>query len=162
MQKIQQNCRGQNNAINDRVNYNQYICSVPIAKSEPIQLPSSSVNGWIKVQLFKFGLKLSSLCPLHFVKNGRAGDVHPIPVPRLNEPIVAENSIKCLCFKMLKIADFNGRKGLLCGSFCFFLPWNNLYINICKKWNHSFITMVIFTCIAEVYLLNILILSSMR
>ena len=28
LQKIQQKCGGQNNAINDRVNYNQNICSV--------------------------------------------------------------------------------------------------------------------------------------
>ena len=32
---------------------------LPIANSEPIQLPSSSVNGLIKVQLFKFGLKFT-------------------------------------------------------------------------------------------------------
>ena len=30
LQKIQQNCRGQNNAINDRVNYNQNICSAQV------------------------------------------------------------------------------------------------------------------------------------
>ena len=68
---------------------------LPIANNEPIQLPSSSVNGLIKVQLFKFGLKFTeSLWPLHFVKNGNAGDVQPMLVPKLNDPIQAGKSYK--------------------------------------------------------------------
>ena len=33
---------------------------------------------------------MESLWSLHFDKNGNAGDVQPIPVPKLNDPIVAK------------------------------------------------------------------------
>ena len=102
----------------------------------------------IKVQLFKFGLKfIESLWPLHLDKNGNAGDVQPIPVPKLNEPTAAEKGIHfikyCLCFNKENMQK-TLKSLFYCCSYSFILLIFILLSNLmkCQSFNALLFSMI--------------------